>query len=53
MNVNGASSNSSSTAGKIPRQVKVLLTASFFSAFAAVGQITIIGKQVFDMTGKE
>ena len=25
--------------------------ASFFSAFAQIGQITIIGKQVFDMTG--
>ena len=37
MNVSGASSNSSSPAGKIPRQVKVLLTASFFSAFATVG----------------
>ena len=47
MNVSGASSNSSSPAGKIPRQVKVLLTASFFSAFATVGQITIIGKTSF------
>ena len=37
--------------GKIPKQVKILLTASFFAAFATVGQITIIGKQVFDMTG--
>jgi len=37
--------------GKIPKQVKVLLAASFFAAFATVGQITIIGKQVFDMTG--
>jgi MFS family permease len=46
-------SGHSSTSGKIPRQVKVLLTASFFSAFATVGQITIIGKQVFDMTGNE
>ena len=27
------------------------MLASFFSAFAQIGQITIIGKQVFDMTG--
>ncbi len=39
--------------GKVPQKVKVLLTASFFSALATVGQITIVGKQVYDMTGSE
>ncbi len=39
--------------GQVPRKVKILLTASFFSALATVGQITIVGKQVYDMTGSE
>ena len=39
--------------GKVPPKVRVLLTASFFSALATVGQITIVGKQVYDMTGSE
>ena len=39
--------------GKVPTKVRVLLTASFFSALATVGQITIVGKQVYDMTGSE
>lgn len=36
---------------RIPVGIRALLVASFFSAFAQIGQITIIGKQVFDMTG--
>ena len=39
--------------GIVPTKVRVLLTASFFSALATVGQITIVGKQVYDMTGSE
>ena len=39
--------------GQVPTKVKILLTASFFSALATVGQITIVGKQVYDMTGSE
>ncbi len=35
----------------VPRTVYSLLLALFFSAFAVVGQITIVGKQVFDLTG--
>ena len=35
----------------IPLSVYGLLLALFFSAFAVVGQITIVGKQVFDLTG--
>ena len=38
---------------KVPTKVRILLTASFFSALATVGQITIVGKQVYDMTGSE
>jgi MFS family permease len=41
------------SSGQVPRKVKILLTASFFSALATVGQITIVGKQVYDMTGSE
>jgi len=37
--------------GTIPRPVWALLFALFFSALAVVGLITIVGKQVFDMTG--
>ena len=39
--------------GRIPLRVKGLLVAFFLSAFAKIGQITIIGKQVYDMTGRE
>jgi len=39
--------------GTIPRPVKFLLFAFFLTGFATVAQITIIGKQVFDMTGRE
>ena len=39
--------------GQVPTKVKILLIASFFSALATVGQITIVGKQVYDMTGSE
>ena len=39
--------------GQVPTKVKILLTASLFSALATVGQITIVGKQVYDMTGSE
>ncbi len=35
----------------VPGTVYALLVALFFSAFAVVGQITIVGKQVFDLTG--
>ncbi len=38
--------------GTIPRPVWALLFALFFSALAVVGMITIVGKQVFDMTGR-
>ena len=41
------------TIGEVPQKVKILLTASFFTALATVGQITIVGKQVYDMTGSE
>ena len=37
--------------GRIPFGVKALLAALGLSAFAVVGQITIIGKQVYDLTG--
>lgn len=36
---------------QIPPGVYALLLAMFASGFAVIGQITIIGKQVFDMTG--
>jgi MFS family permease len=39
--------------GRIPFGVKALLGALGLSAFAVVGQITIIGKQVYDLTGSE
>jgi MFS family permease len=38
---------------RIPFGVKALLAALGLSAFAVVGQITIIGKQVYDLTGSE
>lgn len=37
---------------RIPGDVRLLLLALFFTAFSTVGQITILGKQVFDMTGR-
>ncbi len=37
--------------GPVPASVWALLAALFFSSFAVVGQITIVGKQVFDLTG--
>ncbi len=36
----------------LPLDVVLLLVALFMSAFATVGQVTILGKQVFDMTGR-
>ncbi|MDP6214320.1 MAG: MFS transporter, partial [Acidimicrobiales bacterium] len=39
--------------GRIPLRIQGLLIAFFLSAFAKIGQITIIGKQVYDMTGRE
>ncbi len=33
--------------------LRVLLGAYFLNAFATVGTVTIVGKQVFDMTGRE
>lgn len=41
------------TPGRIPLRIKGLLIALFLSTFAKIGQITIIGKQVYDMTGRE
>ncbi len=38
---------------RIPLGVRLLLAALFFTALASIGQITILGKQVFDMTGRE
>lgn len=37
----------------IPVPLRVLLGAYFLNAFATVGTVTIVGKQVFDMTGRE
>ncbi len=37
----------------IPPGVWALLFASFITTFGIVGQVTILGKQVFDMTGRE
>ncbi|MEM9202213.1 MAG: MFS transporter [Actinomycetota bacterium] len=37
----------------LPVAVWLLLATSFLTSFATVGQITILGKQVFDMTGRE
>ena len=39
--------------GRVPGKVYALLGALYLSAFSVVGQITIIGKQVFDLTGNE
>ena len=38
---------------RLPFAIKALLASSFLTSFATVGQITILGKQVFDMTGRE
>ncbi len=38
---------------RIPWAIRGLLATFFLSGFAVVGQITIIGKQVFDLTGDE
>ena len=37
---------------KIPFAIRLLLGALFLTAFSSVGQVTILGKQVFDMTGR-
>ncbi len=37
---------------RIPRDIRFLLVALFATAFSSVGQVTILGKQVFDMTGR-
>ena len=37
---------------EIPLQVKALLGVNFLTHFAVMGQITIIGKQVYDLTGR-
>ena len=37
---------------EIPLRVKVLLGVNFLTHFAVMGQITIIGKQVYDLTGR-
>ncbi len=42
-----------SATDRVPLRIYALLTAYFLSALAAVGQITILGKQVYDMTGRE
>jgi len=41
-----------SSSSRIPVDIRLLLLALFFTAFSTVGQITILGKQVFDMTGR-
>jgi MFS family permease len=38
---------------RIPLRVRVLFVAYFLSAFAVIGQVTIVGKQVYDLTGRE
>jgi MFS family permease len=37
---------------RLPGQVIALLVALFLAGFASVGQVTILGKQVYDMTGR-
>jgi len=37
----------------IPWSLRGLFLAFFLTGFAIVGQITVVGKQVFDMTGRE
>ena len=38
---------------KIPFGIYVLMVSAFFASASQIGQITIIGKQVWDMTGNE
>ena len=38
---------------QIPFRVKALIFTFFLSSFAVVGQVTIVGKQVYDLTGNE
>ncbi|MBC8363793.1 MAG: MFS transporter [Actinobacteria bacterium] len=38
---------------RIPVRVRVLFVAHFLGSFAMVGQVTIVGKQVYDLTGRE
>ena len=38
---------------RIPGAIRALLVAYFLNAFATIGTVTIVGKQVFDMTGRE
>ena len=40
------------TERRIPFDIKLLLLSLFVTSFASVGQVTILGKQVFDMTGR-
>ena len=37
---------------RLPGEILVLLAALFLAGFASVGQVTILGKQVYDMTGR-
>lgn len=48
----GTEPTETATAQHIPSEVKALLVALFLASFASVGQVTILGKQVFDMTGR-
>ncbi len=38
---------------KIPLKIYFVLFVSFLSILSIVGQITILGKQVYDITGRE
>ena len=38
---------------QIPFRVKALIFTFFLTSFAVVGQVTIVGKQVYDLTGNE
>jgi len=38
---------------RIPFRVKALIFTFFLNSFAVVGQLTIVGKQVYDLTGNE
>ena len=38
---------------KIPFGIYALMVSAFFASMSQIGQITIIGKQVWDMTGNE
>ena len=38
---------------QIPFRVKALIFTFFLSSFAVVGQVTIVGKQEYDLTGNE